>query len=1088
MPFLILTQMQDGYKPLKVTIVRAFSIFQTHQSLLWRQILNINLIGLKLDIFKDGGMNKLNKQKKGSKNQQIGSKFNLPHVGWQLDPFGYSAVTPSLFSEYGIDTLFITRIGTKVKEDLKKQGHLQFKWRGHNPNQELFVQVYQGEVYTVTHQIPYDPQMKAKSCGFEDIAAENLMCLDYFVQDVVNNFMNTTDLHADKGDHVFHIPAFFGDDFTYTRGQETFYYIDKFANLLSKHSKERYFIQMDIKYSTIDEYLEDIAKVNTTYPIYQGDFLPYIEAMNCPVEECPLGIRFDYWSGYYSTKPVFKQQIRDLLNLQRNSEKLLMFSLFVQYLASEEMDQRGIIQILNRTREQTSILTHHDAITGTHTHHAKKDYSLRIDQATTLLKANNQDILQQLDILMKKYQGEHDNLFNLLNFLYDEKAKHGISDFQHIRVFNQELSGMSDLIVKFEAKESKYMVILDSNFNEMLAQQRVIKDWETKQVDIQRENELQVEVSMLIKDYNPLSILSFIMITFNSIEECRSFLNSDFMTNEGQFKRDERYCYSYYESSYQTSIDEDGILIENKDHKIHINAQGMIDKLTQGELEIAVSQNYMRYDGKDTNSGLYLFNPYSKAELIEGLRLVKVIKDDGPLFQCLKIFHQSDKQGDILFSNDICLDKYGDSQDLIHQNLRAYTSTYNELVLRQQIIEINGKQAVNLDFYTDDSIKQIKRKVYTLQEAIQIGISMASGQDEFVGYNGYPCNNGLVINGMSAGVSIGMSLSHPVTCHLIDSNTFEMILTRSLGNNDIKGISSLRNTDITLSDLKINLNIDKVNDYKTSIDFINTYNLGKALIKDQPLIFTHEVDNKWNKEVYMDYQIFKNSIIEDRDVQLKKVHYDEEKKQIYLYIKNTLPQQIEIESENFKPLEHGKIKLSQLGHLKPLISQFQNVFIGDDRQILQDIKPRYETYDQIYPNFEKKNICESSTQICLEPNEIAVIWVQMQFTEEEQAQISNDLSQIDREEEIRRLQKEQAQQNLQQQQPSLDETQNNKKRQRRKYNKREMPVEGDSRTHLCFKLHIIALLILAQMGTAAFLFYASCAANKKKSKSSNHSH
>ena len=65
-------------------------------------------------------------------------------------------------------------------------------------------------------------------------------------------------------------------------------------------------------------------------------------------------------------------------------------------------------------------------------------------------------------------------------------------------------------------------------------------------------------------------------------------------------------------------------------------------------------------------------------------------------------------------------------------------------MIRTEIYEINDKPVSNLDFYTDDSMKQIKRKVYSLQEAIQIGISMKSGEDEFIGYNGYPCNSGLI--------------------------------------------------------------------------------------------------------------------------------------------------------------------------------------------------------------------------------------------------------------------------------------------------------------------------------------------------------
>ena len=63
----------------------------------------------------------------------LASTFGVrPHVGWQLDPFGYSAVTPTLLEKYGFDTLFLTRVSSKVKEDLTSKGHLKFIWKGHD--------------------------------------------------------------------------------------------------------------------------------------------------------------------------------------------------------------------------------------------------------------------------------------------------------------------------------------------------------------------------------------------------------------------------------------------------------------------------------------------------------------------------------------------------------------------------------------------------------------------------------------------------------------------------------------------------------------------------------------------------------------------------------------------------------------------------------------------------------------------------------------------------------------------------------------------------------------------------------------------
>ncbi len=48
------------------------------------------------------------------------------------------------------------------------------------------------------------------------------------------------------------------------------------------------------------------------------------------------------------------------------------------------------------------------------------------------------------------------------------------------------------------------------------------------------------------------------------------------------------------------------------------------------------------------------------------------------------------------------------------------------------------------EYYTDDSLNLLKRKVFTDQEAMELGIDF--GDDKSMnGVNGYPCNKGLVI-------------------------------------------------------------------------------------------------------------------------------------------------------------------------------------------------------------------------------------------------------------------------------------------------------------------------------------------------------
>ncbi len=58
----------------------------------------------------------------------------------------------------------------------------------------------------------------------------------------------------------------------------------------------------------------------------------------------------------------------------------------------------------------------------------------------------------------------------------------------------------------------------------------------------------------------------------------------------------------------------------------------------------------MKYDGRNTNSGLYLFNPLSEATIFEDLRIFKQIIESGPIMDCIETFLISERHGDVLFS------------------------------------------------------------------------------------------------------------------------------------------------------------------------------------------------------------------------------------------------------------------------------------------------------------------------------------------------------------------------------------------------------------------------------------------------------
>lgn len=94
-------------------------------------------------------------------------------------------------------------------------------------------------------------------------------------------------------------------------------------------------------------------------------------------------------------------------------------------------------------------------------------------------------------------------------------------------------------------------------------------------------------------------------------------------------------------------------------------------------------------------------------------------------------------------------------------------------------------------------------------------------------------------------MALGISLSHPLLCNLLggskqgedNSNTFEMMLTRSVHNNDLKGLGTLRNTEFTLSELNLAMNLNRLTAGIDHINFVTGYNLGKESLGDKELIF-----------------------------------------------------------------------------------------------------------------------------------------------------------------------------------------------------------------------------------------------------------
>lgn len=81
-----------------------------------------------------------------------------PRVGWQIDPFGASSITPSLMSLLGYEAVVINRIGTKLNEQLERSQNLEFLWGGapmNSPQEPILAHALINSKYTPPIELNY---------------------------------------------------------------------------------------------------------------------------------------------------------------------------------------------------------------------------------------------------------------------------------------------------------------------------------------------------------------------------------------------------------------------------------------------------------------------------------------------------------------------------------------------------------------------------------------------------------------------------------------------------------------------------------------------------------------------------------------------------------------------------------------------------------------------------------------------------------------------------------------------------------------------------------------------------------------------
>ncbi|TKY73710.1 Alpha-mannosidase protein [Spatholobus suberectus] len=268
-----------------------------------------------------------------------------PRIGWQIDPFGHSAVQAYLLgAEVGFDSLFFARIDYQDRAKRKDEKTLEVVWRG-SKSLGSSSQIFSG-AFPENYEPPSNFYYEVNDDS--PIVQDDVNLFDYNVPERVNEFVAAAISQANIT-RTNHIMWTMGTDFKYQYAHTWFRQMDKFIHYVNQDGR------VHALYSTPSIYTDAKHAANEAWPIKTDDFFPYADRVNA------------YWTGYFTSRPALKGYVRLMSGY---------------YLAARQLEYfKGKSALGPKTdslADALAIVQHHDAVSGTEKQHVANDYAKRL--------------------------------------------------------------------------------------------------------------------------------------------------------------------------------------------------------------------------------------------------------------------------------------------------------------------------------------------------------------------------------------------------------------------------------------------------------------------------------------------------------------------------------------------------------------------------------------------------------------------------------------------------------------------------------------------------------------------------------------
>ncbi|KAL9458064.1 hypothetical protein AB3S75_007006 [Citrus x aurantiifolia] len=277
----------------------------------------------------------------------IKTEFGVtPRIGWQIDPFGHSAVQAYLLgADVGFDSFFYGRIDYQDRAKRKNEKSLEVVWQG-SKSLGSSAQIFAG-----AFPENYEPPPGGFYFEVNDkypIIQDNIKLFDYNVQDRVNDFVAAAISQANIT-RTNHIMWTMGTDFKYQYARTWFRQLDKFIHYVNMDGR------VNALYSTPSIYTDAKYASNESWPLKTDDFFPYADRAHA------------YWTGYFSSRPALKRYVKVMSGYYLAARQLEF------YIGRSETGRNT-----DSLADALAIAQHHDAVTGTEKQHVANDYAKRL--------------------------------------------------------------------------------------------------------------------------------------------------------------------------------------------------------------------------------------------------------------------------------------------------------------------------------------------------------------------------------------------------------------------------------------------------------------------------------------------------------------------------------------------------------------------------------------------------------------------------------------------------------------------------------------------------------------------------------------